>query len=391
MVDVSEVGEQIDLSTATDAVNRRASDGDPISESADSRPSLRKSGIDRCRAISLPTDRAHRPLSVTGATKLREDCTRETDAGEIKARTWQHVVEEWRNWWTDARDTHVVFEDGYTGDRMAAPAYNRFDPEYNDKEYARLKDLEAGLEADYGKRLHTAMLTFTASSRNELGGFRCPADHLEELLSSHGSGESPTNNVVDALRYELTDKRSVNWEYVAILEPHQSGYAHVHMAVFVDGPVAPSAFEPAIDAHVRNCEIAERDAHEHHNVIDVRHAGADRASGGIENLGAYLAEYLGMYADSPLDAPEHAQMFDALLWATGRRRIRKSQGAEQYMVRDSTDEDTDLRDWEFLGISFGPDLDEEEIHEADADAGGVDWVTIDPTGGDGVDPPPDPA
>jgi hypothetical protein len=268
-------------------------------------------------------------------------------------------VWRWRDYITDSQETSVVFENIY-GERCTGSSANRFMEGYAKKQYAKLKDLERGLRRDYGKRLHTAMLTLTASSRKPDGSALGPVDHLDELLSSWEA-------VRRALAHCLDGRR---WEYLAILEPHKSGYLHVHVAVFVDGVVCRETFAPVIEAHLRNCRLAGEEAHavDEDSTISVRHVGADRREDTIGNLGTYLAEYLGTYSGEALSAPEHQQMANAVLWATGRQRWRPSQGAQTYMATNRPAESMSL--WEFVGIEDG----EGTVHEC-ASGGGVSRMT----------------
>ena len=215
-------------------------------------------------------------------------------------------------------------------------------------------------------------------------------DHLDELLSSWSS-------VSRTLRRVLDDRRSAR---LAILEPHpgdgpNNGYLHIHIAVFVDGNIKPETFQPVINAHLRNCDLATADAHDldDDDTISVRHAGADRQPGynhalaeGIEydsdqlgELAIYLAEYLGTYGDDdPLQAPEHVQAANALLWATNRQRWRPCSTAQSLMAYSVPDTATD---WQLVGIEK-----DGEFIPCDNTRGGVDtFVTgsLDPP-----DPPP---
>ena len=166
------------------------------------------------------------------------------------------------------------------------------------------------------------------------------------------------------------------------------------MAVFVDGIVTSTQFEPVIESHVNNCDLAGWTAHDldEDDTISVRHAGADRQpaynhalaegieydSDMISELAIYLAEYLGTYGDDPLDTPEHIQSANAVLWATGRQRWRPSNGAQQHMSTDPRDPDSD---WQLLGIKK-----DGEVIPVDTENGGVDrFVTgsLNPP-----DPPP---
>jgi hypothetical protein len=152
------------------------------------------------------------------------------------------------------------------------------------------------------------------------------------------------------------------------------------VAVFVRGVVTRDDFAPAIRAHLRNCDLAGEDAHdlEDESTISINRVG-DRDAGELENLGTYLAEDLGTYGDDPLDADDHVQMANALLWATGRQRWRPSNGAQQYMAGEYSDPGGDSP-WELVGIDDG-----DEVRPAPDDSGGVDRFTTGPVGV----PPPD--
>jgi len=286
-----------------------------------------------------------------------------------RAITWNHATNRWRDYIRDKEDVSGVFEDD-AGNQAIGSKPHRFDPAYADRQYAKLKDLERGISAEYGKRLHTAMLTFTCSSTDDDGRPRPPVDHLDDLLESWDALRRALDRALEGLRYER----------LAILEPHQSGYLHCHMAVFVDGPVRSSTFEPVIEAHVRNCDGAEWDAHDldDESTISVRHAGRDRDledDGALDELAIYLAEYLGTYGDDPLEEAEHVQAANALLWATERQRWRPSNGAQEYMKTCQSDEEPTT--WELVGIEK-----DGEVIPCDGDAGGVDRFT---TGA--LDPP----
>ena len=310
-----------------------------------------------------------RPLTDRDGITLREEL-RDLDQLGNRSVSWSRAISRWRDYIRDKRDVRQVFEH-IDGSEATASDPHRFHPDYSAKQYAKLKDLERGVQDRYGKRLHTAMLTLTASATPD-GEPLPPVDHLDSLLESWSA-------VSRALRRVLDDRRSAR---LAILEPHpgdgvNNGYLHVHIAVFIDGKIAPEAFAPVLDAHVRNCEHAGSEAHSVDD-IDVRHAGADRSSGydhtvaeGIEHeneeiaqLAIYLAEYLGTYdGDDPLDLPEHQQAANALLWSTNRQRWRPCQTAQSLMAYDPPET---ASDWEFVGIERSG-----EFIECNADSGGI--------------------
>jgi hypothetical protein len=303
-----------------------------------------------------------------------------------RAISWNGAINRYRDYIRDKREIETVFENQSTGELATGSSPHRFATDYSAKQYAKLKDLERGVQDRYGKRLHTCMLTLTASSTPNGQPLPC-VDHLDELLSSWSS-------VSRTLRRVLDDTRSAR---LAILEPHpgdgvNNGYLHIHIAVFIDGYVKPETFQPVLDAHLRNCDLATDEAHDLDD-IQIRHAGADRDPGynhavaeGIDydsdkigELAIYLAEYLGTYGDDdPLNEPEHVQAANALLWATNRQRWRPCSTAQSLMAYDGPDNATD---WEVVGIE-----DDGEFIPADPENGGIDTFVTGPAGP--PDPPP---
>ena len=301
------------------------------------------------------------PLTERDGVPLRTE-VRDDDAWMDGDRplTWRESVHQFRDYIEDTEDVDAIFQNRETGDYHAGGDPHRFDPEYADKQYAKLKDLQRGLQDDYGKRLHTAMLTLTASSSPD-GDPLPPVDHLNDLDASWEA-------VRRALSRQLEGRR---WEYLAILEPHKSGYLHIHIAVFVEGVVTRSTFAPVIEAHLRNCPIAGREAHDtaDDSTISVRHAGGDRDTDDddhLDELAIYLAEYLGTYGDDPLEAAEHVQMSNTVLWATGKQRWRPSNGAQSYMASFQKD-DEEESPWDLIGIRSGT-----EYYPCEDTSGGVD-------------------
>jgi hypothetical protein len=143
------------------------------------------------------------------------------------------------------------------------------------------------------------MLTLTGSTKNSNGGPRCPADHLRDVVDPFGDHVRP------ALHRALEVDR---WEYAKVIEHHKSGYGHMHIAIFVDGPVSEADFHPAIDAHLKYCAIAGKDAHDYYHSEDEKRpisvkridpSGGD--SDAVGNVGSYIAEYIGSHGEELFD------------------------------------------------------------------------------------------
>jgi hypothetical protein len=291
-------------------------------------------------------------------TKLREELTYDSLRG-VEAVSWGEAVERFDSWYDDQRGSKIVAEN-QKGERTAFRQPNRFTPDYREMLYAKAQSLERELRNRWGRLLHTAMVTLTASTTDDDGNPRPPVEHLQDLLESW-----------DAVRRALAralDGRE--WEYLAIIEPHASGYAHIHLGVFVKGPVVEEQFKPVIDAHLQNCPTAKRDAHRifdengEPDAVAVHRTADRRHNDGIENLGAYLAAYMaGEYGAEATEMPEYVRGFYAVMWATGRQWFRPSNGAQEYMQPDESEEgDGELaEDWDLVGIAPDGDLDGEVI------------------------------
>lgn len=312
-------------------------------------------------------DRAIRPCSVRDDVKLREECASEKDGleGRRRSKPMHSILNEFLSWYNGYRHAHLRFKSP-DGEIVRAPMKNSHQPAYGAKYYARIKALERQVRHEYDD-LHVVMLTFTGSTRNAKGGWRCPADHLRDVVSSWRPNRG--RGVYHALRDSLDGKA---WEYGLVLEHHKSGYGHVHCAVFVDGEVTAEDFYPAIDAHLRCCEIAHRDAHDYFATevdtrpISIRKVVTDfdyslaagmgllhdqpindpnpkrpdleDLEGMVSNVGSYIAEYIGAYGAPLFERSLGELMFRASCWATGSQMVRFSNGANEMIRKERGEE-----------------------------------------------------
>ncbi len=305
-------------------------------------------------------------LAKEEGTRLREEVTFDSLSG-VESVPWGEAVDRFDSWYSSQRETKIVVEN-QRQERAAFRTPNRFTPEYREMLYAKAQSLEKGLRDRWGKLLHTSMLTLTCSTTDDDGRPRPPVEHLRDLLSSWEAVRRSLSRVLDGRE----------WEYLAILEPHASGHVHIHLGVFVKGPVVAEQFRPVLDAHLRNCETAGEEAHRIHpddpdddGVVSVRRASHPSRNDGIENLGAYLASYMaGEYGAEATEMPEYIRGFYATMWATGRQWFRPSNGAQELMKPPEGDEENDemlADDWSLVGVA--PDGDpENEIIEIDPEA-----------------------
>ena len=316
--------------------------------------------VEAVEARDLPDGTGLRPLSVEEGRKLREEAVRDTMDDERQARAWYRVVNSWRRWMDDYRSMHIEYEKD--GETARTRLENSYQPRYGKRYYAKLKDFERGVSRRWDN-LTTAMLTFTASTENAEGHKRCPADHMRDIAEGWRTARKQLHQVLDG----------VNWEYARVWEPHKSGYGHLHVAVFIDSDhltaeLSPARFKPVMQSYVRECKSAGSKAHTPENAVSV--------NGDIENLGSYISEYIGAFGEDPLDRSMKEQMFYAVTWATGTRRVDFSNGAHDIIKGEKFRRETGLKP-EHRGEAGGTNTSTQSGAESDESGaeseGGEGW------------------
>ncbi len=273
------------------------------------------------------------------------------DENEVVAKQTYAVVNEWRDWYKGYESAHLTFEN-QEGETVRAPLTNSHQPRYENQYYAKLKDLERGINRQY-ESLTTVMLTFTNSHENANGFPRAPADHMREIAEGWGTARKMVHKALSGR----------NWEYARIWEPHEDGYGHLHIALFVEGDATAAEFQPVMESYISNVSGAGSEAHSLENAVSV--------NDDVENIGSYVSEYLGAFQgdDGPLDRPITEQIFRATLWATNTRRLDFSNGAHDIIAGEEFRRETGLRP-EDRGAAEAADEDAE-------------------SGAEGAEPPPE--
>jgi hypothetical protein len=332
---------------------------------------------------------ALRPLAVRPETTLRDEARvaqldgRQYPLGgageipaeaEIQARPWYRVVSEFRRWYAGYLNSHIEYESP-EGEIERTALENSYMPEYGDRYYAKLMDVQRGVNRQW-EDLTTVMLTFSASTLNGEGQPRCPADHMREVAEGWGSARK--------LLHKALSGR--NWEYAKVWEPTTedgegpAGYGHMHVAVFVEdvGDLEAGEFAPVMRSYVSNTPAAGWEAHrpEGDSVSVVRELEE-------ANLGTYISEYIGSYGKETLERPIHEQAFYAAAWASRTRRVEFSTGAQKLMKKERFRRETGLRPEDRGGEAFEEWCGEGGREAAESDESGeeseaVAGVEIDP-------------
>jgi hypothetical protein len=314
------------------------------------------------------------------STEIREDCTYVSEIFDaVRSKPLDAVVGEWRRMIKKYRRRAIIAEgtNPKTGEKeqVTMPAQLRWSEGREAEVYNRLMSLERGVEERYGDNYSTVMLTFTASNRSasEMAEYRCMGDHLDDVLSSWG-----------VVRRELARQlEGREWHYARVLEPQKSGYAHAHVAVFVKGRVSEERFRPVIEKHTEYVGCAGGSAHTLEKAVS-RTDGDE-----MRHPGQYLAEYIMQnYGDDVLEAEPHIQRFNAVMWATGKRRFSVSEGVKELVElgrREGDEPDGWLVDCELVGLEIEDAETGEKTLHTDWDGGSVQKTKVDPS--PGKDPP----
>jgi len=318
-------------------------------------------------------DRALRPVSTTHGRKLRaeafdeaETVDREVLVGEYDTKTVSDVVDRPALPWIALVDEFLQDYEGYRDRalRMArghdrhgdyecfeVPLENSFSPEYQSRQYARLKALkrmflgESADQSPTGEEYPgvfdvpvTVLFGLTASSTPN-GEYAPVVDHDREIRNAW----SGSDGVRRTLRYVLQDKlglESTDYAWWWQSEPHPgdgaaAGYSHSHPVVILDAaavstaadPGDPEAYRPVVAKHVAECEAAEWDAHRIREGSE-KSAVKVREGDEITDFAGYVSEYLQVDPEKDLlERSDEYLMWAAAQWASTTQKYSKSRTA----------------------------------------------------------------
>ena len=355
------------------SAGRAAETAEP-SKSDSARPDGLPTPEERVREIVREyPERAYQPVAAEHGRKVREEVLQEPETVEREVATgdretsvvedtvaraavpWVGAVAEFLEWYEEYRDLALRLARGRAGtdehESFLTDLDNSFTPEYQEKQYARLKALKrqtAGGEYPNGGECGgafddpvTVLFGLTASSTTAAGDPRPPVAHDREIRDGWG-GEAGTRRT---LRYVLQDRLGLDSdEYVWWFqsEPHPgdgeaAGYSHAHPVVVLDAaavdggadPTDPETYRPVVAKHVAECPYAELEAHRLGKAVTVREPGE------IEDIAGYVSKYIQVDPDTDLlERPPEYLMWAAAQWATTTQKYSKSRGATEAITAD---------------------------------------------------------
>jgi hypothetical protein len=285
-----------------------------------------------------------------------------------EAATWTDAVSAFLFAHAEYRGLTARFANQY-GETFEIPLMDAWGESYSKKEYAKAMALER--EMSGGDRPtgcssvgewsdpSTAMLTFTASSTPSAR--LPPIDHLDAIHDAF-SKEGVRDALRNTMEYHL-DLDSEQWIYWSQAEPHGMGaaadpdkrpgtnacYTHLHVGVYFDkGALSPSVsledvgsqLERVIDKHIEACAPASFEAHDYTQIDSYVEDsdGCISINDDIENMGSYMAAYMGGYTEDLLEKPIEYLAWGALYWSGSRRRVSRSDLANEAISADACDQ-----------------------------------------------------
>ena len=286
-----------------------------------------------------------------------------------EAATWADAVSAFLFAHAEYRGLTARFKNQF-GESFEIPLMDAWGETYSKKEYARARALEremgggerptGGTSLGQWENPVTAMLTLTASSTPD-GSRLPPIDHLDAIhdaFSKHGVRDALRNT----MEYHL-DLDSDDWAYWSQAEPHGMGaaadndknpganacYTHLHVGIYFDrDALAPSIsledvgseLERVIDSHIEKCEPAAFSAHDYTTIDSYveESNGCISLNPEVENMGSYMAAYMGGYTEDLLEKPIEYLAWGTLYWSSSRRRVSRSDIVNDAITADACEQ-----------------------------------------------------
>jgi hypothetical protein len=357
----------------------------------------------------------------------------EFNNGETYGAKWKNLVLNWDNYIREKEDAYLGIgpkNNNDSSERFYIQSSHSFQPWYQRRNYAQLMAFERGAREMFGENLTAVMITLTASSRSpeDPSKWGCPLPMLEDLKEGYSAAYSRLYNVFgDREKYAM----------VRIIEPHKSGYPHMHIGLLTAEDVDAEDFQGVINSHLKNCARADESAH---TLISQKEQDRKRlkkqqlesegrlnsltdaekselqtmgcvsvvkpSSPGEGSLGAYIGSYIGkelnMATSETNDADDSAddsnpflnteqymKRFYSLMWISNTRRFQPSRTAREIIDNELTEEDEendeeddegDDVEYELKGVMKGSpdDWDPENPEKSSSE-----WIPMDNPGNHG--------
>lgn len=232
----------------------------------------------------------------------------------------------------------LVLADDEAEEVNIQPYMHRMCPDYRTYTYARLKTAEEWLQKEFGGGpIPATMLTLTAHQTDENGNPRTFEAVLDDLKEGYDKFRKVIDRATEGFKTEI----------VAIFEPHESGYPHLHVLIF--GKADPTLQDKVTELWVEKYGVGGASAHESAVTVVTGRAAQ------IESPAAYLMKYIGKTMLRKNGERQHVTGYDAfmaLLFVTGRRQWSVTAGLSAAMAEGGYDAEPE-GNWRFVGVGYG--------------------------------------
>lgn len=276
-------------------------------------------------------------LELTGEAEYRNVA----EGDRRKIETVQEAIDAHGEYISNKENATLVLESRECNDIMVLPYNHRETEGYRDMTYAKLKRAEEALEAKFGgPPIPTTWVSLTVDPTDSNGKPLPPGVVLDKLNESRDKLRKVIHR---ATKEPDSVLGGVDTEYITVIEPQQSGYPHLHTAIF--GIASKKLADKIEDMWVEEYGVGERRAQ---NVEAIR--GRSKQ---VRNVTQYLMKYLGkttVRKGGDGQELESYKAFSALLWVTGKRQYSMSQWLSKAVSRGKGGGSPSK--WRFWGVSY---------------------------------------
>jgi hypothetical protein len=304
-------------------------------------------------------DEKYEQIEINGDTKI-------VKYNDFKITTYSQIVDKWFDYIDKMEDMTVYQANMPREDLLQIDAKHRWDKAYTSKMFAKFKDLERSRFTDMWK----TMLSLTTYQDTVEGQPETPDDWDKNRGSSWFESmerlKDSLDKVLKLLREIAREELDTKLHYVWIIEAHETGYPHIHLAIF--GDVSEWLSERENQLRVQKLLEEKHDLGKSGVATDIE-TKPPSGDGAIDKLSSYLMKYFQKnfgefkedYEDKTLDDKDWGTIvYNACMWLSGYRTWGTSREVGSIMKQEENESEKYYND---LGATTSS-TDDKTFHDA---------------------------
>lgn len=262
---------------------------------------------------------------------------------EFKLLTYEQIVEIWFDY-LEMMEKMKVYQANMSGEELLVlDPEHRWTERYTNKMLAKFKDLEDSRFSD----MWTTMLTLTTYQDKENGEPMTPENWQKNRGASWFEAmerlKKSLDKTLDVLRQIARRELETNFHYVWIVEAHETGFPHIHVAIF--GDVSEWLNTYTNELRIKNLLENEYDLGKE-GVATTFETKPPSGDGAINNMSNYLMKYFkknfgeikSKYESEDLDDKDWGTLvYNACMWLSGYRTWGTSKEVGSVMKTNRND------------------------------------------------------